>query len=186
MVVYPYVVWNIYTPPYVLLQFFRCVRVWFLVSHKQEQEVEISEACRQQTANNNSKSEVVVQVFLWPLCFIIRSGVLLEESTSFSPVFEIISLKGTRLIRFITSQPPPPVFTWRLKQNPPSKRCNFSLLARFYIGRWKKSKSKIILNINHRQNPLASTHFMSLYPFSVEIIDKRECYIPVRINLSVK
>jgi hypothetical protein len=33
---------------------------------------------------------------------------------------------------------------------------NFSLLFLFHIRRCKKSESSIILNINHRQNPLAS------------------------------
>ena len=44
------------------------------------------------------------------------------------PVFESSSLKETQLITFITFTPFP-IFTWRRKQNPLSKSCNFSLLV---------------------------------------------------------
>ena len=47
-------------------------------------------------------------------------------------VFEISSLKGTQLFRFITPQSPPPLllfFTWRRKQNPLSIHSHFNILA---------------------------------------------------------
>jgi hypothetical protein len=60
------------------------------------------------------------------------------------------SLKGTQLINFIITLPPPfpytYLFTWRRKQKPLPKRYNFTLLNLFHIGRWKKSKFSIILN----------------------------------------
>ena len=40
-----------------------------------------------------------------------------------------------------------------------SKRSNFNLLDFVFIRQWKKSKNSIILNKNHRQNPLASKKF---------------------------
>ena len=84
------------------------------------------------------------------------------------PVFEINSLIGTQLIRFIAPQPAPLFFTWRRNQNEISKRSNFNLLAFVFIARGKNFINSIILNTNRRQSPLASTYELHRLFFHVE------------------
>jgi hypothetical protein len=45
------------------------------------------------------------------------------------------------------------------------KRSNFNLLGFVFIRRWEKSINPIILNTNHRQNPIASTQN---FPFAAD------------------
>jgi hypothetical protein len=106
------------------------------------------------------------------------------------PVFEINSLIGTQLIRFIAPQPAPLFFTWRRTQNQISKRSNFNLLAFVFIARGKNFINSIILNTNRHQNSLASTYELHRLFFHVEnvweISTKKVSYKPCTMSATAR